>query len=91
MRDILDAASVGGKGHMNAKQLCLALIQRLPDDCTLEQIAYEVHVAQKIQIGLEQVDRGEFVTHEEARVRLQARMDKWRKANNDEENADGES
>jgi hypothetical protein len=70
---------------MNAKQLCLALIQRLPDDCTLEQIAYEVHVAQKIERGLEAVKQGNVFTHEEAGLRLKVRMDRWRKAANDEE------
>jgi len=50
------------------------LLERLPEDSTLEDIQYHLYVLEKIHRGLEQVERGEVIPHEEAVARLK----KWR-------------
>lgn len=48
------------------------LVQALPDDCTLEDIQYHLYVRQKVERGLEALDRGPTIPQEEAERRLAA-------------------
>jgi len=50
---------------MEAKSAVRALLDRLPDDCTLEDIQYHVYVLQSIEQGLTEADAGETVPHEQ--------------------------
>jgi len=50
----------------SAKKTALELLERLDDDVTFEDIMYELHVLQKIERGLEDVDQGRVTPHEEA-------------------------
>jgi predicted transcriptional regulator len=43
------------------------MIQRLPDDCTLEQIQYHLYVREQVGRGLADVEAGRVVSHEEAK------------------------
>jgi predicted transcriptional regulator len=56
-----------------AKDEVRDLLEKLPDDASLEDIQYHLYVRQKIQRGLEAADEGRTITHEEA-VR---RMSRW--------------
>jgi predicted transcriptional regulator len=47
-----------------------ALLDNLPDNCTLEDVQYQLYVVQKVKNGLEAVDRGEGVEHDQAIRRL---------------------
>jgi predicted transcriptional regulator len=58
---------------MSIKEEVQALIERLPDDVTLEDIQYHVFVYQKIAHGRAAAAAGETVPHSEV-VR---RMAKW--------------
>lgn len=49
------------------------IIDNLPDDCTLEDIQYTLYVRKKIQQGLNDLDNGSVITHEE----MEKRMSKW--------------
>jgi predicted transcriptional regulator len=49
------------------------IIDNLPDDCSLEDIQYTLYVRKKIQRGLEDLDRGNVLSHEE----MEKRMSKW--------------
>ena len=42
-----------------------ALIERLPDDCTLEDIQYHLYVLEKIRGGIEDAETGRVKTQEE--------------------------
>ncbi len=53
-----------------AKSEVLSLLQKLPDDCTLEDIQYHLNVLTKIRRGIEQAERGETLSQEEAERRL---------------------
>jgi predicted transcriptional regulator len=56
-----------------AKEEVRKLLDELPDDATLEEIEYELYVRNKIDRALEQVERGETMSHEE----VMRRMSKW--------------
>ena len=55
------------------KQEALELIERLPDGSSLETIIAELAFQARILRGLEQADRGETMSHEDAGERL----DRW--------------
>jgi predicted transcriptional regulator len=49
------------------------MLDRLPDDSSLEDIQYHIYVRQKIEQGLEDVEAGRLLRQEEA----ERRMSKW--------------
>ena len=49
-----------------AKQEVRALLQKLPNDCTLEDIQYHLYVRQKVLKGLEAARKGQVISHEAA-------------------------
>lgn len=55
---------------MSAKEKIAEIMQDLPDDVTFEDAIYELYVAFKMDRGLEQADRGEGISHEEAKQRF---------------------
>lgn len=59
---------------MTAKEMVQSLLDRLPNDSTLEDIQYHLHVCQKIQRGLEDVENGNVIPHEDVVRRIKA---KW--------------
>jgi predicted transcriptional regulator len=52
------------------KQAVIAMIERLPDDASVEDIMAELYFRQKVDEGLRQLDAGEGIDHEEAKRRL---------------------
>ena len=52
------------------KAEAIALIEHLPDDCTLADIQYSLYVRQKIDEGLADVEAGKLIPHEEAKRRM---------------------
>ena len=55
---------------MSDKQLALESIQRLPADVSLESIAERLEFLAGIRKGLDQIERGETVPHEEVKRQL---------------------
>ncbi len=56
------------------KQSAIELIERLPDSISLETIVSELLFKVKVLRGIDQLDRGEVVSHEE----VVEEMTKWR-------------
>ena len=52
------------------KQTVIEMIERLPDDTSVEDIMAELYFRHKVDEGLCQLDSGEGIEHEEARRRL---------------------
>ncbi|MEX2141023.1 MAG: hypothetical protein WD894_17290 [Pirellulales bacterium] len=46
------------------------VIQRLPDDASVERASDEPYVLAKIRTGLQQADAGEVISHEELKRQL---------------------
>jgi hypothetical protein len=49
------------------KESVISLVQKLPDDATIEDIMEYLYVQQKIIKGQKQLESGQFYTHEEAK------------------------
>ncbi len=49
----------------NVREAVLDIAQKLPDDCSWEDVMYQVYVRQKIQAGLDDAENGRVVSDEE--------------------------
>ena len=49
------------------------ILENLPEDASLEDIQYRIYVLQKVEQGLDEVNSGRVVSHEE----VQRRLAKW--------------
>jgi predicted transcriptional regulator len=59
---------------MDTKARVRELLDRLPDDCTIEDVQYHLYVLDKIDQGLADIEAGRTFSHEEVARRLRA---KW--------------
>ena len=55
---------------MPTKQAALELLNKLPDECTWDDIMSELFVRQKIEAGIADADAGRVVSHEEVFAEL---------------------
>ena len=55
---------------MTQKEIVLDAISELPDEASLDEIATRVDFLAAIQKGLDQLDRGEGIPHEEVKRQL---------------------
>ena len=55
---------------MTEKEIVLETIRALPDDCSLEEIAERIKFIAEVQKGLDQLDRGEAIPHDEVKRQL---------------------
>ena len=55
---------------MTEKEIVLETIRALPDDCSLDEIAERIEFMAAVQKGLDQLDRGEGIPHEEIKRQL---------------------
>jgi len=53
-----------------AKQEALELIQKMPDEISMETILAELHFKLRVLKGIDQMDKGEVISHEEVKERL---------------------
>ncbi len=53
-----------------AKEDVAALLSKLPDNCSLEDIQYHLYVLEKVRSGLEDARTAGTLTQEEVEVRL---------------------
>lgn len=58
---------------LTVKQEAASLIERLPDDCSVEDIQYHLYVLEKVRRGLERADTEGVIEQDEA----EARLAKW--------------
>ncbi|MBW3570520.1 MAG: hypothetical protein KY467_05395 [Gemmatimonadetes bacterium] len=55
---------------VSVKQEVSSLLERLPEDCSLEDIQYHLYVLGKVRNGLDRADTGGVVEQDEAEARL---------------------
>jgi hypothetical protein len=58
---------------LSVKQQVASLLERLPEDCSLEDIQYHLCVIQQVRSGLERAHTEGIVEHDKA----EARVAKW--------------
>jgi len=49
----------------SAKQIVLDVLEGLPDDCSLEDVAYQLYLRQAVAEGERDADAGRLVPHED--------------------------
>ncbi|MFH0341685.1 MAG: hypothetical protein ACHBNF_06040 [Chromatiales bacterium] len=70
----MEPETLNGAGVMSAaKQEVEALLRKLPDECTLEDIQYHLYVIEKVQRGIEVAETQGGIPQEEA----ERRFAKW--------------
>lgn len=55
------------------KQVAREILDSLPDDCSLEEIQYRLHVRQMIEEGREDVRRGDIASQQE----IEQDLERW--------------
>ncbi len=63
--------------RMAEKEIVIETIRSLPDNCSLDEIAERIEFMAAVRKGLDQLDRGEGIPHEEVKKQLapEARID----------------
>ena len=59
---------------MTVKEQVRKIIDQLPDECSLEDVQYQLYLAEKVRNGLKSIDEGKGIPHDEVRRRFAA----WR-------------
>ena len=59
---------------METKATVRALLERLPDDCTLDDVLYQLYVVQAVERGRADVAAGRTMSHEQE---AEALRKKW--------------
>jgi hypothetical protein len=65
---------VAGGLPMRAKETVRELLDRLPDDCSLDDVLYHLYVVQTIQQGRSEADAGHLISHAQV---AEALWQKW--------------
>ncbi|HMG74068.1 MAG TPA: hypothetical protein VK582_11260 [Pyrinomonadaceae bacterium] len=55
---------------MTEKEMALQKVRELPDDCSLDETADRIEFLAAVQKGLDQLERGEGIPHEEIKRQL---------------------
>jgi predicted transcriptional regulator len=55
---------------MTEKEMVLKTVGELPDDCSIDEIADRIEFLAAVQKGLDQLDAGEGIPHEEIRKQM---------------------
>jgi predicted transcriptional regulator len=69
--------SVAEVNTVEAKETVRALLDRLPDDCSLDEVVYHLYVLQEVAQGRADLAAGRTLTHAEVAEQLRR---KWRRA-----------
>jgi hypothetical protein len=58
------------EASMTAKQEVRSLLEKLPDNCSIEDIQYHFYVLKKVRSGLEDARENGTISQEDAEARL---------------------
>ncbi len=50
---------------MQTKQTVQQILDRLPDDCTIDDVLYHLYVVHSVERGLAEADTGRTIPHEQ--------------------------
>ncbi len=59
----------------SVKEEVIKLIRKMPEDCTYEDIQYELYLRAKIEAGIKDVEEGKVISHED----LKKEISRWQK------------
>jgi predicted transcriptional regulator len=61
---------------ISIKQEVAQLLERLPDDCSVEDIQHHLYVLEKIRRGLDDAEQGRTHSHED----VEKQLSQWRRS-----------
>ena len=59
----------------NLKEEIIELIKKLPKNATIDDIIYHLYVKKKIIAGIEEIDQGRVIPHEQVMKNAKKRLD----------------
>ena len=63
----------------NLKEDIIALIKKLPEDATIDDIMYHLYVKKKIMTGIKEIEQGKVIPHEQVMENAKKRLEQWLK------------
>lgn len=63
----------------NLKEEIIALIKKLPEDSTIDDIMYHLYVKKKILSGINDIEQGKVIPHAQAMENAKKRLEQWLK------------
>ena len=69
-----ESSAILGAGTMTTKDTVRALLDRLPDDCTLEDVQYHLYVTQAVASGEADREAGRTLSHGQVEAEMRR---KW--------------
>ena len=63
----------------NLKEDIIELIKKLPENATIDDIMYHLYVKKKIIAGMEDIEHGRVIPHEQVMENAKKRLEKWLK------------
>lgn len=63
----------------NLKEEVINLIRKLPEDATLDDIMYHLYVKKKILIGIQEIEQGKIIPHDQVMDDAKKNLEKWLK------------
>ena len=57
----------------NVKQSAIDLIKKMPENCSIEDIQYELYAKSKIESGLEDIQKGNIISEKD----MDKEIDSW--------------
>ena len=67
-------SSYASERQVHAKQQVQDLLDRLPDDCTIDDVLYHLYVMRSVNQGLAEIQAGKGIPHEQV---VQELRRKW--------------
>ena len=55
---------------MTIKELAKKVIDTLPDEANMDEIIHALYIKAKFDHGIDQIDKGEGISHDEAKKRM---------------------
>ena len=63
----------------NLKEEIIALIKKLPEDATIDDLMYHLYVKKKILTGIKEIKQGKVIPHDQVMENAKKRLEKWLK------------
>ncbi len=63
----------------NLKEEIIELIKKLPENATIDDIMYHLYVKKKIIAGIEDIEHGRVIPHEQVMENAKKRLEQWLK------------
>lgn len=55
---------------MTVKEQVRKILDQLPDECSAEDVHYQLYLIEKVKRGLKSIDEGKGISHEQVRKQL---------------------